>query len=184
MKKTFTILLVLLVLAWAWFVYISTRKIDTPTVQNVVLPEKVSYELIDEKNIFITGESKKISLTDGYIKSALDWAEYIRFGPMSTLNFGPLETQEIEPYHIYQLELTDLETAKEVMDSLSYNPTAVVEKINNSTVVKWIEWWMCEARILELIGTKTNIRFTSDGCQTDEATDFAYFTKIIENIKE
>jgi hypothetical protein len=69
------------------------------------------------------------------------------------------------------------------MNSLSYNPTTVVEKINNFIVVKWIEWWMCEARIVELIGAKANIRFTSDGCQTDEATDFAYFTKIIRNIK-
>ncbi|MBP7806766.1 hypothetical protein KA057_03725, partial [Candidatus Gracilibacteria bacterium] len=85
MKKIFTILFVLLVLAGAGFVYISTRKIDIPTVQNVVPPEKVSYQLIDEKNIFITGENKKINLIDGYIKSTLDGAEYIRFGPMSTL---------------------------------------------------------------------------------------------------
>jgi hypothetical protein len=41
-------------------------------VQNVVPPEKVSYELIDEKNIFITGENKKIHLNDGYTKSIHD----------------------------------------------------------------------------------------------------------------
>jgi sulfur carrier protein ThiS len=37
------------------------------------------------------------------------------------------------------LELSNPETAKEVMNSLSYNPTTVVEKINNFIVVKWIE---------------------------------------------
>ena len=146
--------------------------------------EEVSTSTSILTNKIFTDTAKQISINfiDGYKKYS---DNIILFGPIKkVLESGVNDKNQT---HIYQLEIVNYKSAKEIVKNYNTTGTTTVKpaiiKIGNFEVAKYAEGGMCEKRTLEVIGTKYNYRFSADGCYNSQETDFAYLTKAIEQMK-
>jgi hypothetical protein len=172
------------IILWTSTVEAISSSVQEGTVKIIQPTTEVKALDVDKTSKVYVNEEKKISINfiDGYEKYN---DNMILFGPLgNTLESSVSDNRQI---HIYQLEIVNYKSAKEIIKNYNITPTTTVKpiivKIGNFEVVKYAEGGMCEERTLEIIGIKYNYRFSADGCRNNQETDFKYLTETIKQLE-